>query len=105
MKKAKKKDGVIRPFLFGYERSGWGVWGLPTARVCLQTAPPMVVYKCALRESKGIEPRRAKETFRSFSKMSIEFLFGKKETKTIGDLEKKPSARPHVSFGERQKYQ
>lgn len=24
MKKAKKKDGVIRPFLFGYERSGWG---------------------------------------------------------------------------------
>ena len=22
--KAKKKDGVIRPFLFGYERSGWG---------------------------------------------------------------------------------
>ena len=28
--KAKKKDGVIRPFLFGYERSGWGFGVSPT---------------------------------------------------------------------------
>ena len=46
-----------------------------------KTALPMVVCKCALRFSKGIEPRRAKEAFRSFSKIPIEFLFGEKETK------------------------
>ena len=41
------------------------------------------VYKCALRFSKGIEPRRAKEVLWSLSKIPIEFLFEKKKQKSF----------------------
>ena len=54
-KDAKKKDGVIRPFLWLRTKVGGGL-GSPHHRMS-KTALPMVVCKCALRFSKGIESR------------------------------------------------
>ena len=76
MKKAKKKDGVIRPFLWLRTKVDGGV-GSPTREICLQTAPPMVVCKCALRFSKGIEPRRAHVSFGATPKVQNALLLEK----------------------------
>ena len=52
--KVKKKDGVIRPFLLATNEVGGGLGFPQRTRRHMQC-----VYKCALRFSKGIEPRRA----------------------------------------------
>ena len=76
---AKKKDGVIRPFL--WLRTKWvGVWGLP---MCVsKTALPMVVCKCALRFSKGIEPSQSERRHLGVSpKYRLSFFLEKKKQK------------------------